>query len=257
VDVADAGRYKKWGAKTAASCGRIYNVYLLRRENMYKSEENWRMIDEYFIEQLVKEDEILLEVKKSAVMNNVPSHEVVANQGKFLSVIAQMINAKRILEFGTLAGYSTIWFARAVGLSGHVITLEINKNYAKLARENFKKAKVSEIIELIEGPALQSAQKLVNFNVEPFDLIFIDADKPNNPNYLEYAIKLIRPGGVVICDNVVRNGEICNPDSQDDRVYGVRKFITDMALNPLISATALQTVGLKGWDGFTIAVINK
>lgn len=226
-------------------------------ENMYQSEENWRKVDEYFIDQLVKEDGILLEVKKSAAMNNVPTIEVAANQGKFLYVIAQMINAKRVLEFGTLAGYSAIWFARAIGSTGRVITLEINKEYAQITRENFKKAKVSEFVELLEGPALQSAQKLVESNVDPFDLIFIDADKPNNPKYLEYAIKLIRSGGVVIFDNVVRNGEICNPDSQDDRVFGVRKLIADMASNPQISATTLQTVGLKGWDGFTIAVVKK
>lgn len=168
-----------------------------------------------------------------------------------------MINAKRILELGTFAGYSTIWFARAVGSSGRVITLEINKDYARVARENFKKANVSEIVEVMEGPALQSAQKLVDSNVEPFDLVFIDANKPNNPKYFDYAIKLIRPGGVVICDNVVRNGEVCNPDSQDDRVFGVRQLISDMAINPQVSATALQTVGLKGWDGFMIAVIRK
>jgi|SRR5690554_4790074 len=121
---------------------------------MYKSEENWRRTDEYFISQLVDEDDVLLEVKRNSIINDLPHHEVAANQGKFLSIIAQLINAKRILEFGTLAGYSTIWFARTVGNKGFVITLEVKKKYAEIARENFKRARVNDIVEVMEGPAI-------------------------------------------------------------------------------------------------------
>ena len=224
---------------------------------MYKADEKWKNVDQYFIDHLVKEDEILLDVKNSAKRNGLPAHEVAPNQGKFLSILAEMIKAKRVLEFGTMAGYSTIWFARAVGDNGQVVTLEVNKKCAEIARENFIKAKVAHIVQLIEGPALESARKLVENKVEPFDLIFIDADKPNNPKYLELAIELVKPGGIIIGDNVVRDGEVCNPDSEDDRVQGVRKFISAMAENPLLSATALQTVGLKGWDGFSIAIVKK
>jgi predicted O-methyltransferase YrrM len=224
---------------------------------LYKADEKWKKVDEYFIDHLIKEDGILLDVKNSAQRNGLPAHEVAPNQGKFLSILAEMTNAKRILEFGTLAGYSTIWFARAVGDNGHVVTLEANNKCAEIARENFIKAKVGHIVQLIEGPALESARNLVENKVEPFDLIFIDADKPNNPKYLELAIELIKPGGIIIGDNVVRDGEVCNPDCEDDRVQGVRKFISSMAENPLLSATALQTVGLKGWDGFSIAIVKK
>ena len=165
-----------------------------------------------------------------------PAHEVAPNQGKLLSILAEMIHAKRILEFGTLAGYSTIWFARAVGNDGRVVTLEVNQQCAEIARENFRKEKVDHIVQLIEGPALESARTLVESNIEPFELA--------------------SPGGIIIGDNVVRDGEACNSDSGDDSVQGVMKFISAMAENPRLSATALQTVGLKGWDGFSIAIVN-
>jgi predicted O-methyltransferase YrrM len=223
---------------------------------MYESESAWREVDRYFIDQLVREDEALARARASAQEAGWPRQEVAPNQGKLLALIAEMIGARRVLEFGTFAGYSTIWLARAVGPLGQVTTLEVDSACADLARENFRRAGVDDRVEVLVDPALASVQALVAAGGERYDLAFIDADKPNNPAYLDAAIALLRPGGVVIGDNVVRDGEVVNPSSSDDRVQGVRSFISAMAVDPRVSATAVQTVGLKGWDGFSIAVVR-
>ncbi len=165
-----------------------------------------------------------------------------------------MTQARRILEIGTLGAYSSIWMARALPPDGKLITLEAEPMHADVARQNIRLAGLNDRIELIEGPALSS---LENFgHVPPFDLIFIDADKPNNPGNLEWALHYSRPGTVIIGDNVVREGEVVNGQSDDARVQGVRRFIEMMGDNPRLTATALQTVGVKGWDGFTLAIVN-
>jgi predicted O-methyltransferase YrrM len=223
---------------------------------VYASESAWRDVDRYFIDQLVAEDDVLVQARASAHEAGWPLPEVAPNQGKFLALIAEMIGARRVLEFGTFAGYSTIWLARAVGATGRVTTLEIDPERAALARENFRRAGLESRIEVIVGPALKSAHALIAAADEPYDLAFIDADKPNNAAYLAAAVSLLRPGGVVIGDNVVRDGEVVNAASPDDRVQGVRAFVAALSSDPRLSATAIQTVGGKGWDGFSIAVVR-
>ncbi|MGD0603508.1 MAG: O-methyltransferase [Streptosporangiaceae bacterium] len=223
---------------------------------MYESEELWRDVDRYFIGELVHEDAALAEARASSAATVMPLADVAPNQGAFLSIIAKVARASRVLEFGTLAGYSTIWLARAVGPEGRVVTLEADEPTAAIARRNFENAGVAGSVELIVGPAAESVQRLIDGGAEPFDLVFIDADKPSNPRYLDAALKLSRAGTVIIGDNVVRNGAVTDPGSDDPRVHGVREFTTAMGGNSALEATALQTVGLKGWDGFSIAVVT-
>ncbi len=221
--------------------------------NRYPAADEWQAVDNYFSEALVGEDTALVAARKSGTATTMPKAEVAANQGAFLGLLANIAGARRVLEFGTLAGYSTIWLARSVGESGHVVTLELEEQNAAVAEENFLAAGVAERIETIVGPATESATRLINDGVEPFDLVFIDADKPNNPAYLEAALELTRSGAVIVIDNVVRNGAVVDGDSADPRVHGVRSVADAIAANPDLDATALQTVGEKGWDGLIIA----
>ncbi len=223
---------------------------------MYEGEPVWSAVDEYFISQLVREDDALKQARSSSIRTVMPLADVAPNQGALLAIIARIAGARRILEFGTLAGYSTIWLARAVGPEGHVVTLEIDDQTASVAGANFEQAGVADRVELIVGPAADSAQALVDQGVEPFDLVFIDADKPNNPAYLDAALKLSKKGTVIIGDNVVRNGAVTDADSDDPRVHGTRSMIETLGDDDRLLATAVQTVGLKGWDGFAIAVVR-
>jgi predicted O-methyltransferase YrrM len=218
--------------------------------------EGWRAVDEYFTGLLVDEDDALRAARESSVRTVLPMADVAPNQGAFLALVARMCGARRVLEFGTLAGYSTIWLARAVGQDGRVVTLEIDEPTAEVARENFVRAGVSDVVDLVVGPAAVSAEALVDAGTEPFDLVFIDADKPSNPTYLALALQLSRPGTVIVCDNVVRNGAVADAGSDDPRVAGVRAFTEMVAADPRLSGTVLQTVGAKGWDGFAIAVVG-
>jgi predicted O-methyltransferase YrrM len=219
--------------------------------------EGWRAVDEYFTGLLVDEDDALRAARESSVRTVLPMADVAPNQGAFLALVARMCGARRVLEFGTLAGYSTIWLARAVGQDGRVETLEIDEPTAEVARENFVRAGVSDVVDLVVGPAAVSAEALVDAGAEPFDLVFIDADKPSNPTYLALALQLSRPGTVIVCDNVVRNGAVADAGSDDPRVAGVRAFTEMVAADPRLSGTVLQTVGVKGWDGFAIAVVGE
>ncbi|KAG1717135.1 hypothetical protein ID866_109 [Astraeus odoratus] len=206
------------------------------------------------ISSLIPEDEVLQKVLENNKRAGLPEHDVAANQGQLLALFVRMTQARRILEIGTLGAYSSIWMARALPPDGKLITLEADPTHADVARQNIRLAGLNDRIELIEGPALNS---LENFgDVPPFDLIFIDADKPNNPGYLEWALHYSRPGTVIIGDNVVRDGEVINGQSDDERVLGVRRFIEMTGDNQRLTATALQTVGVKGWDGFTLAIVN-
>lgn len=222
---------------------------------MYESEGSWRAVDRYFIDALADEDDALLAARESTAGAGLQAHEVAANQGKLLAILSQMIRAQRVLEIGTLAGYSTIWFARAVGVEGTVTTLEVDPRAAAVARENLERAGVAARVEVIEGQALDSLQQLAARGTDRYDVVFIDADKGRNLEYLEAALDLVRVGGVIVADNVVRNGDVVDADSSDDRVIGTRALIDAMAASPRLSATALQTVGVKGWDGFALALV--
>lgn len=220
--------------------------------NRYATSPVWRAVDEYF-GALVGEDDALVAARESGARTTMPNAEVAANQGALLGLLAQIAGARRVLEFGTLAGYSTIWLARAVGVDGRVVTLELDEGNAEVSRENFDKAGVSDRVTLIVGPAADSAARLVDAGEAPFDVVFIDADKPNNPRYLDLALQLTLPGSVIVIDNVVRDGQVVTAASDDPRVVGVRRVVAAIADDPRLDATAIQTVGLKGWDGLIIA----
>lgn len=213
--------------------------------------EKWQQVDGYIVDKLVKSDEVLAAILDNNARAGLPAHDVAPNQGKLLALFAQMVGAKRILEIGTLGAYSTVWLARALPEGGEVVTLEADEHHAAVARQNIELAGLQSRIKLHQGPALDTLPSLIGS--APFDMIFIDADKPNNPHYLKWALKLSRPGTLIIGDNVVRDGEVVNPASDDDRVRGVRRFFDLIAEEPRLSATALQTVGSKGWDGFLLA----
>ncbi len=221
--------------------------------NRYETAAAWNEVDEYFSNLLTPEDHALVAARESGAETTMPNAEVAPNQGALLGLLAQIAGARRVLEFGTLAGYSTIWLARAVGPQGQVVTLELEKQNADVARANFERAGVSDRIQTRIGPAIQSARQLISEEVEPFDLVFIDADKPSNPAYLDAALDLTRSGAVIIIDNVVRNGAVTRQDSDDPRVVGVQTVTRNIADHPDLEATALQTVGVKGWDGLIIA----
>ncbi len=221
--------------------------------NRYASDSAWRAVDDYFAAALVGEDEALVAARESGAATTMPNAEVAANQGALLGLLTRIAGARRVLEFGTLAGYSTIWFARAVGPAGRVVTFELEETNAAIARENLRRAGVSEQVEIVVGPAADSAQALVEAGTEPFDVVFIDADKPSNPRYLEAALALTRSGAVIVIDNVVRDGAVVQADSADPRVQGVRRVVDDIAAHAELDATAVQTVGVKGWDGLIVA----
>ncbi|WP_029088991.1 O-methyltransferase [Brevibacterium album] len=216
-------------------------------------QEAWQAVDEYLMDRLVAEDEALATARESSARTTLPHIEVAPNQGALLGLLAQAAGARRVLEFGTLAGYSAIWFARAVGESGRVVTLELEEQNAEVARENLARAGVAERVEVLAGPAARTAAELIAADTEPFDLVFIDADKPSNPEYLAAALSLTRSGSLIVIDNVVRGGHVVDEDSDDPRIHGVRRVIEDISANPELDATALQTVGVKGWDGLLVA----
>ena len=218
-------------------------------------QQPWSAVDNYLVTALIPTDPLLSQVLANNQHAGLPAIDVAANQGQFLALLVRMTGAKRILEIGTLGGYSTIWMARELPVDGELLTLEADAHHAAVARENLRLAGVNDRVAVLEGPALTSLEKLGDR--PPFDLIFIDADKPNNPGYLRWALRYSRPGTVIVGDNVVRDGEVTNPDSEDDRVQGVRAFIDMMGSDPRLTVTALQTVGSKGWDGFTLAWVNE
>lgn len=209
-------------------------------------------VDAWFAERLIGPDSELDALLAANAEAGLPPIDVSPLQGKFLHLIARAIGAKRVLEIGTLGGYSTLWLARAVGERGKVVTLELQPRNAEIARANLDRAGVGERVEVRVGPALDLLPELEG----PFDLVFIDADKANQDAYLRWALRLARPGAVIIGDNVVRDGEVANPDSRDPNVQGVRRFIDLLATEPRLNATALQTTGSKGWDGFALAVVD-
>ena len=217
-------------------------------------QQKWSAVDEYLAQQLLPEDEVLTQILANNRRAGLPEIDVSPMQGQLLALLVRMTHAKRILEIGTLGAYSTVWMARELPSDGELLTLEFDALHAAIARENIEFAGLTRQVKVKEGPALETLESLGER--PPFDLIFIDADKPNNPNYLRWALHYSRPGTLIIGDNVVRDGEVTNPSSTDDRVQGVRKFIEMIGDNPHLTATAMQTVGTKGWDGFTLAWVN-
>lgn len=217
-------------------------------------QQKWSAVDNYLVNALIPDDPVLAQVLENNQRAGLPAFDVAANQGQFLALLVRMVRARRVLEIGTLGGYSTIWMARELPEDGELLTLEADPHHAAVARENLRLAGVDNQVTLREGLALHTLESLGER--PPFDVIFIDADKPSNPDYLRWALHYSRPGTLIIGDNVVRDGEVVNPHSDDDRVQGVRRFIEMMASDPRLTVTALQTVGSKGWDGFTLAWVN-
>lgn len=204
-------------------------------------------VDEYLVEALLDRDEILDQALSDARAAGLPMINVAPNQGKLLQMLAATIGASRILEIGTLGGYSAIWLARALPPEGRLVTLEYEPRHAEVARRNIERAGLADRVEIRVGSALETLPHLKG----PFDFIFIDADKPSNPDYFEWALKLARPGALIVVDNVVRAGSIANPKG-DASVRGTRRMHELIAAEPRVTATAVQTVGSKGWDGFCL-----
>lgn len=214
-------------------------------------------VDDYFIEKLVENDPIFEQILTNNEKYQLPPHDVSPSQGKFLYLLAKIKGAKRILEIGTLGGYSTLWFAKAVAENGQVISLEYDQKHAKIAQENLALAGFSEKTTILVGAAAETLATMVQTQTSPFDLIFIDADKENNSLYLKYAIQLAQPGTIIIGDNVVRDGAVIDSQSSDGRVIGVRSFIEDLSTSKHLTSTAIETVGVKGYDGFTISIVEE
>jgi predicted O-methyltransferase YrrM len=214
----------------------------------------WSAVDQYFQEAFLKPDEVLESVLKRCRQAEMPDINVSPCQGQLLAILTKISKAKRILEIGTLGGYSTIWFARALPSDGMILSIELLEEYAQLARENLTLAHVDRKAMVICGDARMVLERLIEDAVEPFDLIFIDADKPSNPIYLALAVKLARSGTVIISDNVVREGAVADENTVDPKVIGIRQYCED--LNKLgWESTAIQTVGVKGYDGFSITMV--
>ncbi|MGW3306174.1 O-methyltransferase [Streptomyces sp. NPDC001073] len=213
----------------------------------------WDDVDDYFIGQLAPEDEVLTAALRDSEAAGLPEIAVSAAEGKLLHLLAQIQGATRVLEIGTLGGYSTIWLARALPADGRVVTLEYSERHAEVATRNIARAGLDKIVEVRVGPALESLPVLVDETGAPFDLVFIDADKSNNPHYVEWALKLTRPGSLIIVDNVVRGGRVADPDNASPDVQGTRTAIELIGSHARLSGTAIQTVGRKGYDGFALA----
>ena len=208
----------------------------------------WTAVDDYITDILVKPDQVLERALDESVKAGLPAFNVTPAQGKFLHLIVQLQGARRILEIGLLGGYSTIWMARALPPDGRLVSLEHNKKYAEIACANIAAAELEKLVDIRIGTALNILPQLEG----EFDLIFIDADKPSNPDYFTWALKLSRPGSVIIVDNVIRNGEVIDAGSADASVQGVRRMNDLISAEPRVSATSIQTVGSKGYDGFTL-----
>lgn len=216
----------------------------------------WKKVDGFFTDALIPADAVLEAALAANRKADLPEIDVTPLQGKFLDLLIRATGAKRVLEMGTLGGYSTIWMARAVGTNGKVVTLELDERHAEIAQRNFDRAGVTDRVELRVGPASESLAALVAEQAAPFDFVFIDADKARYPDYIQLSLKLSRPGTLVIADNVVRDGKVIDPENPDPNIQGVRKFTELVAAEPRLSTTVLQTVGSKGYDGFAIAIVN-
>ena len=215
-----------------------------------------KAVDDYFTKTIVAPDPALEEALAANAAAGLPSIDVSAPQGKLIHLLARMTGARQALEIGTLGGYSTIWLASALPDDGRLITLERNARHAEVARRNVARAGLSGKVEIRTGAALETLPRIAAEGLGPFDFVFIDADKVNNAAYLEWALRLSHPGTAIVVDNVVRDGEVADARSADPDVIGVRRMFELMAREPRLSATAIQTVGAKGWDGFALAIVK-
>jgi predicted O-methyltransferase YrrM len=220
------------------------------------NQEQWTAVDRYISDTVVPSDSALDAALEASSKAELPAIAVTANQGKLLHILARLVGARNILEIGTLGGYSTIWLARALPKGGRVITLEVNPKHADVARANVARAGLASTVEIRLGAALETLPKLAGDKLGSFDLIFIDADKANIPEYFTWSLKLSRPGSLIIVDNVVRKGAVIDANSDDQDVQGVRRLNNMLTTEKRVTATTIQTVGSKGYDGFTIALVN-
>jgi predicted O-methyltransferase YrrM len=221
-------------------------------------QEMWTAVDQYINGLLAPSDSALDAALEASAAANLPSIQVSPSQGKLLHVLARLVNARNILEIGTLGGYSTIWLARALPPGGRLLTLEADPKHADVSRKNFARAGLANVIELRQGKALESLPRVAAEGRGPFDLIFIDANKSNMAEYFDWSLKLSRRGSVIIADNVIRHGGVLDADSDDVDIQGVRRFNERLAAEHCVSATEIQTVGSKGYDGFAlIAVLDE
>jgi predicted O-methyltransferase YrrM len=220
------------------------------------SQEIWTDVDGYVEALLVHEDEALRAARADSDAAALPPIAITASQAKLLHLIARVQGARSVLELGTLGGYSTIWLARALPSDGRLVTLELEPRYAEVARANIERAGLSGLVEQHVGPALDSMRRLAGEGAGPFDLIFIDADKSGTPEYFEWALELSHPGSLIVTDNVVRGGGLVDPANEDPGVAGMRRFHELLGAAPGATGTTIQTVGAKGYDGFTVALVE-
>lgn len=219
-------------------------------------QERWTAVDRYLTDLLVPADAALAATLEESARAGLPPIAVSPTEGKLLHLLARVHGAREILEIGTLGGYSTIWLARALPPGGRLVTLELDPAHAEVARANVARAGLADVVEVRVGPALETLPRLAAEGRGPFDLVFLDADKGGYPAYLAWALRLTRRGSLIVADNVVRDGAVIDPASEDPNVLGVRRFLELLAAEPRVSATAVQTVGGKGYDGFAIALVT-
>ncbi len=230
----------------------------MSEQQLWSDEQRlWSDVDAYVEQHVVGEDEALKAAAQASVHAGMPQIALTPAQGKLLHLLARMHGARSILELGTLGGYSTIWLARALPPDGRLVTLELNPRYAEVAAANIHRAGLSSLIKIDVGPALDGMRALIDNDAGPFDLVFIDADKQSTPEYFELALELTRPGSAIVTDNVVRDGALADADSEDPGVRGMRRFHELLATERRVSATTIQTVGAKGYDGFTLALVER
>ncbi|CAO5181150.1 Catechol O-methyltransferase [Frankia sp. AiPs1] len=225
---------------------------------MTEAADRWTAVDDFLVGALGTEDDALRAARAASHAAGLPAIEVTASQGGLLSLFVRMVGGRRVLEIGTLGGYSAIWLARGVGTGGRVVTLEIEPKHAQVARENVDRAGVGDAVEILLGPAADSLDTLIAAGGEPFDLVFLDADKQNNARYLTAALRLTRPGSVIVVDNLVRGGgaRAAAEGGSDPAADGARELLDLVRKEPRLTATAVQTVGGKGWDGFLLAYVG-
>ena len=219
-------------------------------------DERWAEVDDYVAQQFGLADRVLEEALQASSAEGLPPIQVSAPQGRLLQIIARSIGARRILEIGTLGGYSTIWLGRALPPDGQLVTLELDPHHAQVARANLERAGLAERVEVMVGEASRSLARLASEAVAPFDMVFVDADKEGYPDYLEWSVRLSHPGTVIVADNVVRAGALLDPDHAHPLVRAVRRFAELLAADERLEATIIQTVGSKGYDGMAVAVVR-
>src|SRR5262245_49137351 len=220
------------------------------------TEDLWSKVDTYIVDKLIKTDSALDTALETSEAAGLPAINVSPNHGKLLHMLARLVSARAILEIGTLGGYSTIWMARALQPGGRLITLEFEPKHAELAKANIARAGLGDVVDVRLGVALETLPKIAAEKIGPFDLIFIDADKVSTADYFQWALKLSRVGSLIVVDNVIRKGEVANAKTDDPAVRGMRRFMDFAAAEPRVIATAIQTVGSKGYDGFSVALVT-